>query len=142
MKAGILPSNNIVRRLREIQMKRPLPVYIFTILTSLVVAGVLALATLSKDVYLDLFGLWYWYTTIVLLTAWIVSMVGVFYLRSWAVIASVIVLLTHQIVLVFAGVWSLSRFPMLVVPVAFFVWLHFTKRLTIRLSKDALKRAA
>lgn len=123
-------------------MKRPLPVYIFTILTSLVVAGVLALAALSKEVYVELFGLWYWYTTIVLLTAWITSMVGVFYLKSWAVIASVNILLAHQIVLVFAGVWSLSRLPMLVVPVAFFVWLHVTKRLTIRLSKDALKRAA
>ena len=123
-------------------MKRPLPVYIFTILTSLVVAGILALAALSKEVYMELFGLWYWYTTIVLLTAWLVAMVGVFYLRSWAVIASVNVLLAHQIVLVLAGVWSLSRLPMFVVPVAFFVWLHFTKRLTIRLSKDALKRAA
>lgn len=123
-------------------MKKPLSVFIFTILTSLIVAGVLAMATLSKNVYLDLFGLWYWYTTIALLTAWIASMVGVFYLRSWAVIASVIVLLIHQIVLVFAGAWSLSRLPMLVVPVVFFVWLHFTKRLTIRLSKDALKRAA
>uniref|UniRef100_UPI002FD9AD5D SMI1/KNR4 family protein n=1 Tax=Arsukibacterium sp. TaxID=1977258 RepID=UPI002FD9AD5D len=52
--------------------------------------------------------------------------------------SSVIILLLHQIVLVFAGAWSLSKLPMLVVPVAFFVWLHCTKRLTIRLSKDAL----
>ena len=111
-------------------MKRPIILSIFTIATSFFIFGVMWIAIMSKGVYENTFGLWYFYATMLLLSLWQISMYGLYCMRFWGAALCISTVSIHQIVLCVAGAWSLSQLPLLVVPLVLVAWLKFTNRLT------------
>lgn len=93
-----------------------------SLITALLVLGVLWVHLLSKDAFLANFNKWYFYSTAVLMSGWVVSMAGLFVNKHWAYFLAIAVLVLHQVTLVISGAWQLNQVPMLVLPVLILWW--------------------
>jgi hypothetical protein len=100
---------------------------IFTVSSSLIILGVLVIALTSKATYESTYGLWYFYSTIILLSAWIVAMAGLFFKKYWSYISAIVILFTHQVTLVVSGAWQPDKLLLILIPSLLICWFRSSK---------------
>lgn len=110
-------------------MKRPLIIPLFCVISALVGSGVLLIAITNKASYDANFEPWYFYTIVSLLVLWLISNIGLFFLRFWSVLLASSVLLIHQIVIAVVGVWGVEHLPLILIPLGLFLWLEYKDHL-------------
>lgn len=88
---------------------------IYSIATGLIAIGVLYMAFISRGLYTEQVGVWYFYVMVFLLSGWIISMFGFFKHMKWAYISSTSIIIIQQLILLYLSRWQASSIALLIV---------------------------